>query len=247
MHIVLSRVQLADDLDDALRIGCRFRDHHCIGRHGRPDIAVDRDQRPDQPGDIGGTAIVQLDHSSDKLRGRSVLCSAAASASPGFCHWRDQDAVTLVDHREVVGVEHPVEQAADAFAIKGLPRHNGDASGDPGIEHHGGPQNAGDFFNDVAQLSVVHRQLPLFLSCLQRARQSQTRQHDKETHRAQGLRANETVHYVDYSDGPETGRRKRVETAGACVSPADSSFRRNRATDGRSVSRSSRPLFHSTT
>ncbi|MNF89461.1 hypothetical protein D3C84_719890 [compost metagenome] len=85
-----------------------------------------------------------------------------AGAGFRFGDRRNQDPVTLVDDREVVGIQHRIKQSANTFAVEGLTGHDGDAPGDSGIKHHRGPENGGDFLDDVAQLGIVHRQLPFF-------------------------------------------------------------------------------------
>ncbi|MNG00004.1 hypothetical protein D3C84_829250 [compost metagenome] len=85
--------------------------------------------------------------------------------------------------------------------------HHGDAPGHPGIEHHGGPENARKFFDDVAQLGVVHRQLPFFFCGSKRVMEQRNGQNDEKNHGAQSMRANEAVHGGDHSDWPDSGRR----------------------------------------
>ncbi|MNI08597.1 hypothetical protein D3C73_616410 [compost metagenome] len=106
VHVALPRIQLAHHLSDSLHISRRVGDHQRIGRHRRADIAINRYQRPDQPANISGAAGIQLDDPGDELRRRGVFCRTVAGAGFGFGHRRDQNPVTFVDHREVMGVEH---------------------------------------------------------------------------------------------------------------------------------------------
>ncbi|MNM65182.1 hypothetical protein D3C81_766110 [compost metagenome] len=209
VQVVLPGVQLADHPGNALHIGSRIGQHQRVGRHRRADITIGRHQRSHQPGNIGGTAGVQADDFGHELRRRGGFYRALAGPCPGLGNRGDENPVALIDHREVVGVEHRIEQPTHPFTIEGLPGHDGDTTGDFGVQHHGGSQNAGDLFDDVAQLSVVHRQLPSFFSA-KRARKGCSRQNGKQKHGAQPMHTDEAVHEIHHSGCPESGRKKRV-------------------------------------
>ncbi|MCY1177377.1 hypothetical protein D9M73_176830 [compost metagenome] len=162
MQVVLTGIQFTDHPGDALHIGSGIGQHQRVGRHRGADIAIGRDQWPHQPGNIGGATGVQADDFGYELRRRGGFYRALAGPCPGLGNRGDENPVALIDHCEVMGIEHRIEQPAHPFTIEGLPGHDGDSTGDFGVQYHGGPQNVGDLFDDVAQLCVVHRQLPFF-------------------------------------------------------------------------------------
>ena len=79
------------------------------------------------------------------------------------------DSLIAEPKKDDFNTESPI-RAFTTFAVEGLTGHDGDAPGDSGIKHHRGPENGRDFLDDVAQLGIVHRQLPFFFLGLRRAR-----------------------------------------------------------------------------
>ncbi|MNF64962.1 hypothetical protein D3C84_467090 [compost metagenome] len=247
MQVVLTGIQLAHYLADAIHIGRRIGHHQRIGRHRRADIAIGRHQRPHQPGNVRSAAGVQFDDTGHKLRSRGGLFRTLTGSRPGLGNRRDEDPVALVDHRKVVGIEHRIEQPAHPFAVQGLAGHDRDAAGDSRVQHHGGSQNVGDLFDNVAQFGIVHRQLPFFFLGLKGAVEQRRHQDARQEHGTQGSRTHKAVHQCHHSDCPENGRRKCVGTAGDGGVEDDASRCKRRVPGDASINSSSRPLFHSTT
>ena len=67
-------IQLANHLGDSLRIGGTVRHYQGIGRGGRPDVAIDRNQRSHEAGNFAGTRRIEFNDPGDELRRRGVFC-----------------------------------------------------------------------------------------------------------------------------------------------------------------------------
>ena len=162
MIAVAPRIQLLHHPGDALHIGGGVGDYHSVGRYRGADVTIGRHQGPHQSGDIGGNARLQIEDPGNELRRRGAF-GIVTGARPGIADRGDQDPLAFVDHREVVCIEHRIEQPTYTFAVQCLAGHDGNAPRHAGIKHHGLAQNRRELLDHVAQIRIVHCQLPLGL------------------------------------------------------------------------------------
>ncbi|MCY1427898.1 hypothetical protein D9M71_437650 [compost metagenome] len=158
MFMLLTGVQLVDQPGNTLKVGCRIRDHQSIGRCRWANVTVAGNQRPQQPGQVGGDAGAQLENPSGEGSGYA----GRLLVGPGFCFGsrNDQQTITIVYRRETLGIENRIKQAAYAFTLQALVRQYGDAPLYPGVENDGLIKNGADFPNHIANICIAHRQLP---------------------------------------------------------------------------------------